>query len=136
MKLRLNNRHAESRVAALEQTFSIYQDDQPDIVQHMKAQADALQALSIVKSKLETYQSTFGPLATLSPDVAQLKEELEKKEAELQQLRLLEVQRREVCSDHLLCFLPSLNRPSSRTKPHYSLNWKNFPLFGNHLIGS
>lgn len=90
----------------MEQTFSIYQDDQPDIVQHMKAQADALEALSLVKSELEVYQSAFGPLVTMSPDVAQLKEELEKKEAELRQLRLLETQRKEVCSDNIFCFRP------------------------------
>ena len=75
-------------------------------------------------------------IPTFEKDLGQIKEELEKKEAELQQLRLLEIQRKEVYSDHLLCFLRSLNRPSSRTKPHYSLNWKNFPLCGNHLIDS
>ncbi|KAF8973107.1 BRE1 E3 ubiquitin ligase-domain-containing protein [Flammula alnicola] len=86
---------AENRVAALEQTFSIYQDDHPDIVQHMKAQADALEQLSRVKSELEKYQRTFGSLSTMSGDVSQLTEQLRIKEVELERLRLLETQRKE-----------------------------------------
>lgn len=63
----------------------------------MKAQADALEGLAQVKSELEKYQSTFGPLATMSPDLAQLKEQLQSKESEIQQLRLLETQGKAVC---------------------------------------
>ncbi|KAF8200665.1 BRE1 E3 ubiquitin ligase-domain-containing protein [Pholiota molesta] len=86
---------AENRIAALEQTFSIYQDDHPDIVQHMKAEADALEELSRVKSELERYQRIYGPSATLSADVSHLMKQLQDKEGECQQLRLLETQRKE-----------------------------------------
>jgi E3 ubiquitin-protein ligase BRE1 len=90
---------AENRIAALEQTFSIYQDDHPDIVQHMKAEADALEELSRVKSELERYQRIYGPSATLSADVSHLMKQLQDKEGECQQLRLLETQRKEVYPD-------------------------------------
>ncbi|TFK44380.1 hypothetical protein BDQ12DRAFT_672875 [Crucibulum laeve] len=86
---------AERRIAALEQTFSVYQDDHPDVVRHMKAEADALQKLSEVTSQLERYQKVYGDCSTLAPDVAQLAEQLKRKETELEQLRLSETQRAE-----------------------------------------
>ena len=84
-------------MAALEQTFSVYQDDHPDIVRHMEAEADAIQRLSQAKAELEKYQRTYGVLSALPPDVSQLAEQLHLKEVELEKLRLLEHQRQEVC---------------------------------------
>ncbi|KDR75197.1 hypothetical protein GALMADRAFT_69292 [Galerina marginata CBS 339.88] len=86
---------AESRVAALEQTFSIYQDDHPDIVEHMKAEAEAIQQLSQVNAALERYKQTYGTLSTLPPEVSQLAEQVRIKELELESLRLAERQRQE-----------------------------------------
>ncbi|KAF8160794.1 BRE1 E3 ubiquitin ligase-domain-containing protein [Crassisporium funariophilum] len=86
---------AESRVAALEQTFAIYQDDHPDIVQHMKAQADALNQLSEVTTQLEKYKRTYGDLSSLPPNVADLAERLRSSEAELERVRLLAKQQSE-----------------------------------------
>jgi E3 ubiquitin-protein ligase BRE1 len=82
----------------LEQTFSVYQDDHPDIVQHMKAQTDALEQLEKVKSKLGRYEQTYGPMSESSPEVLELSEQLRLKEDELEKLRLCEIQRREVCT--------------------------------------
>lgn len=91
------NRQAEARIAALERTFATYQSDQPDIAQHMRAEADAIEQLSRLKTELDKYQRTYGPLSTHSPDVTQLVEKLRSKEEELENLRLLEKQRKEVC---------------------------------------
>ncbi|KAF9482162.1 BRE1-domain-containing protein [Pholiota conissans] len=93
--LREQKQLAENRVAALEQTFSIYQDDHPDIVQHMKAQANALEELARAKFELERYQRIYGPSAPLSADISGLKKQLEDKEAECQRLRHLETQQKE-----------------------------------------
>jgi len=87
---------AENRISALEQTFSIYQDDHPDIVQHMKAQADALERLEKVKAELGRYEQTYGPISENSPEVSELLEQLRLKEDELEKLRLCEIQRQTV----------------------------------------
>ncbi|KIM45233.1 hypothetical protein M413DRAFT_441916 [Hebeloma cylindrosporum] len=86
---------AENRIAALEQTFSIYQDDHPDIVQHMKAQADALEKLEEVKAELGRYERTYGPMSRNSPEVSELLEQLRLKEDELEKLRLSEIKRKQ-----------------------------------------
>ncbi|KAH9485124.1 E3 ubiquitin-protein ligase BRE1 [Psilocybe cubensis] len=86
---------AEGRVAALEQTIEQYKIDQPDVVQHMKSEANALQQLSKLKAELDKYQRTYGTLSTLPPDVSELAKELRAKETELEKLRLLETQRKE-----------------------------------------
>ncbi|KAF9010533.1 BRE1 E3 ubiquitin ligase-domain-containing protein [Cyathus striatus] len=82
----------EGRVAALEQTFSIYQDDHPDVVQHMRAEAEALQQLSEATAQLKQYQKVYGDEVTLPLDVSRLREKLKEKESELEKLRLLESQ--------------------------------------------
>ncbi|KAF8904461.1 hypothetical protein CPB84DRAFT_1845408 [Gymnopilus junonius] len=86
---------AENRLAVLEKTFSIYQNDNPDVAQHMKAEAEAIERLSQVNADLEKYERTYGPLASLPPDVTQLAEQLRLKERELEQLRLVDRQRQE-----------------------------------------
>ncbi|KAJ7647129.1 BRE1 E3 ubiquitin ligase-domain-containing protein [Roridomyces roridus] len=83
---------AEQRAAAVDQTLSIFQDDHPNVVQHMEAEANALQKLAEATAKLEKYESTFGDLSTLPPDVAQLAEKLREQEDEIKRLRLIDAQ--------------------------------------------
>jgi E3 ubiquitin-protein ligase BRE1 len=87
---------AEQRAAALDQTLSIFQDDHPDVVQHMEAEANALQKLAAATSKLEKYEQTYANISAL-PDVAQLANKVREQESELERLRLLDIQRTEVC---------------------------------------
>ncbi|PPR05855.1 hypothetical protein CVT26_010135 [Gymnopilus dilepis] len=94
-RLKQEKRQLEERLAALEETFSTYQSEHPDIARHMKSEAEALEQLSLVKAELEKYQRTYGPTTTLPPDTSQLAEQLAKKERELEHLRLLERQRQE-----------------------------------------
>jgi len=86
---------AESRAAALEQSLSRFDNDHPEIRQHITAEAEARQQLADVKKQLEKYQSVYGDSSTLSPDVQQLSDQLQQKEDEMQKLRLSDTQRGE-----------------------------------------
>jgi E3 ubiquitin-protein ligase BRE1 len=88
---------AEDRAAALEQSLSHFQSDQPNIVKHVKAEAEVRQQLSEVEAQLEKYKAVYGDPSTLPPDVSKLAERLQQKEDENQRLRLLDTQRSQVC---------------------------------------
>ncbi|KAJ7680562.1 BRE1 E3 ubiquitin ligase-domain-containing protein [Mycena polygramma] len=83
---------AEQRAAAVDQTLSIFQDDHPNVVQHMEAEANALQKLAAASAKLEKYEKTYGDLSSLPPDVAQLAEKIRVQEEEINRLRLMDAQ--------------------------------------------
>ncbi|PFH53827.1 hypothetical protein AMATHDRAFT_136911 [Amanita thiersii Skay4041] len=90
----LRNRaiNAEARVTALEQSLAIFQDDHPDVVEHMRSEAEARMKLAEVTAQLEKYQRVYGNSSTLPPDVSHLAEQLKQKENELQRLRLINTQ--------------------------------------------
>lgn len=79
-------------------------NDQPDIRQHITAETEARQQLADVKKQLEKYQSVYGDTSSSTPDIQQLSAELQKKEDEVQKLRLLDTQRSEVSITVLLDF--------------------------------
>ncbi|KAJ6499055.1 BRE1 E3 ubiquitin ligase-domain-containing protein [Mycena sanguinolenta] len=83
---------AEQRAAAVNQTLSIFQDDHPNVVQHMEAEANALQKLAAVTAELENYQKSYGELSSLNPDAAQLAEKVRVQEEEIKRLRLKDEQ--------------------------------------------
>lgn len=87
---------AENRVAALERMFSVYQNDRPELVEHMEAAADAFKQLSEANGRLEKYKRTYGDLSTLPPDVSFLAKQLCTKEEELERLRMSAMQQTEV----------------------------------------
>lgn len=82
-------RSSETRVAELEQSLSYFQEDHPEVVQHMQREVEAKQELAKAKQQLEEYRSI---LPSLPPDLQSLTEQLKLKNAELEQLRLLEKQ--------------------------------------------
>ncbi|KAI0789122.1 BRE1 E3 ubiquitin ligase-domain-containing protein [Abortiporus biennis] len=84
---------AEARSSALESSLSFFQEDHPDVVQHMRAETEAKQQLAEISRKLQQYESTFGSSSTLSPDLQSLSQQLKQKEAQIEQLRLKEKQR-------------------------------------------
>ncbi|KAF9469928.1 BRE1 E3 ubiquitin ligase-domain-containing protein [Collybia nuda] len=84
---------AENRAAALEQTLSIFQDDHPNVVEHMKAEADAIQKLAEARTELEKYKAVYGNHSTIPSDASELSEQLKQKEDEIERLRLLNTQR-------------------------------------------
>jgi E3 ubiquitin-protein ligase BRE1 len=89
-------RQAEAQATALKRTLSAYQADHPDISQNMWAHADMVEKLSETTSQLEKYRRVYGDCSALPQDVSKLVEELSKKEAELERLRLVEVYHTEV----------------------------------------
>lgn len=54
------------------------------------------QQLADVTKQLEKYQSVYGDSSALPPDVQQLSDQLQRKEKEVERLRLLDMQRGEV----------------------------------------
>ena len=97
-----SQRVAEQRAAAVNQTLSIFQDDHPNVVQHMEAEADALQKLAAANAKVEAYEKMFGNSSP--PDVAQLTEKIRVQEGEITKLRLLNEQHAKVrVADRSLC---------------------------------
>ncbi|KIK09930.1 hypothetical protein K443DRAFT_671248 [Laccaria amethystina LaAM-08-1] len=89
--LRDQKLQAEAQATALKRTLSAYQADHPDISQNMWAHADMVEKLSETTSQLEKYRRVYGDCSALPQDVSKLVEELSKKEAELERLRLVEV---------------------------------------------
>ena len=87
---------AEARAASFEQSLSRFDEDHPEVRQHITAEAEARQQLADVTKQLEKYQSVYGDSSTLPPDVQQLSEQLQRQEAEVLRLRLLDKQRGEV----------------------------------------
>lgn len=122
---------AETRAAALEQTLAIFQDDHPNVVQHMKAEADALQKLSEVTEQLEKYQTVYGDPSTLPPDVSKLADQARQKESEIQKLRLLDTQRGQVSHSGPgnRCFCVTFG---IRLRRRCMLNWISCQLLGRH----
>jgi E3 ubiquitin-protein ligase BRE1 len=89
-------RAAENRATALEQTFAVYDDAHPDVMRHMRGEADFLEKLTRASELLQKYQSTYGDPSNLPPDTQRLAEQLRQKEDELQKLRLSDIQRGQV----------------------------------------
>ncbi|KAF8740809.1 hypothetical protein AX14_007181 [Amanita brunnescens Koide BX004] len=82
---------AEGRVAALEKTFGSFQADRPDVLRHIKLEAETRQKLSEVTAQLENYQRVYGD-SSLPPDLSRLAKQLKQKDEELHQLRLIKDQ--------------------------------------------
>ncbi|KAF8628901.1 hypothetical protein AX15_003682 [Amanita polypyramis BW_CC] len=82
---------AENRAAALEQALAGFQADGPDIMKHVKSEAEVRQKLSEVVAQLEGFQRVYGD-SSLPPDLSRLSKQLKQKDDELQQLRLIKDQ--------------------------------------------
>ena len=80
----------------MEQSLSTLEDGYPDAVKCMKAEAEARQQLVRAKRELSEYQSVFGDLSVLSPDMQALSDQLRQKEDEINRLRLLNTQHTQV----------------------------------------
>ncbi|KAI0930463.1 hypothetical protein AcW1_009141 [Taiwanofungus camphoratus] len=84
---------AENRAIALENSLSHFQEEHPNIVQHMKAESEARESLLEAKKQLEKYRSVYGDSSSaFPPDMQNLSEQLQRKEEEIQKFRLQEKQ--------------------------------------------
>ena len=80
----------------LEKTFSALNEEHPDAVLHLKAEAEVRQQLVTAMAQLERYQSIYGDPSTLPPDLQHLEAQLRSKAEEIQALKLLDKQHQEV----------------------------------------
>ncbi|KAI3618765.1 e3 ubiquitin-protein ligase bre1 [Moniliophthora roreri] len=84
---------AEGRIEALDEAIAKLHPEHLDIARHVQGEADARQELFIARKELEKYRKVYGDLPSASADLQQLATQLQQKEEELQNLRLLESQR-------------------------------------------
>lgn len=80
-------------MAALEKSLLLLQNDHPNIVEHIQAEADARQKLSAVEAQLEKYKTVYGDPSSFPLDASKLAQQ---KEDENHRLRLLDTQRSQV----------------------------------------
>lgn len=90
---------AEGRATALEKTLVGFQADRPDILRHIKLEAETRQKLSEVTAQLENYQRVYGD-SSIPPDLSQFAKQFKQKDEELQQLRLIKDQQSQVWCSH------------------------------------
>ncbi|KAG6898158.1 hypothetical protein C0992_004145 [Termitomyces sp. T32_za158] len=83
---------AEQRTSILEKSLSKYQESYPDVAEHLKTEADALQRLAEMQAQLDKYKRVYGDASGLPPDTSALLEQLRNKEEEVQKLRLQDSQ--------------------------------------------
>ncbi|KAG2079213.1 BRE1-domain-containing protein [Suillus decipiens] len=74
----------ESKLAALQQSISTIQEEQPDIARCITSEAAARESLAVVTTELSRYRSLLG-----EPSSSDLVRQLQEKEDELQKMRLL-----------------------------------------------
>lgn len=86
----------EARANGLEESLSKLRKDHPDVAQHIEAEADARQQLLEATKRLESYKNVYGESSSASADVRELSEQLEKKEQELEKLRLQDIRHNQV----------------------------------------
>ncbi|KAI0745838.1 BRE1-domain-containing protein [Earliella scabrosa] len=77
---------AEDRVAALEKTLS----GRGDVA---KSEAEVRRQLAQVQKELDKYRAVYGNASSLPPDVAQLSEQLQRKQQELDKVQLQDKER-------------------------------------------
>lgn len=90
---------AEGRATALEKTLVGFQADRPDILRHIKLEAEARQKLSEATAQLENYQRVYGD-SSIPPDLSLFAKQFKQKDEELQQLRLIKDQQSQVRWSH------------------------------------
>ncbi|KAF5393233.1 hypothetical protein D9757_000741 [Collybiopsis confluens] len=81
---------SETRMFAFEEALSRLKEDHPNVEQHIQSEAEALRKLSEVSSQLAKFRNVYGEIP--SADSSQMTSELQRKEDELQRLRLLDRQ--------------------------------------------
>ena len=86
---------AERRTSALEQSLAGLDHEHPDIVRHIKMEAEARQKLAEATAELERYRRIHGD-SSLPLDLSRLAEQLKRKDDELQQLHLVKEQQSQV----------------------------------------
>ncbi|KAG6903108.1 hypothetical protein C0995_006295 [Termitomyces sp. Mi166 len=83
---------AERQASIVEKLLLKYQEARPDMAEHLKTEADALQRLAEVQAQLDQYKRVYGDASGLPTDTSALAEQLRHKEEEVEKLRLQDAQ--------------------------------------------
>ena len=114
---------AEGRVAALEKTLSGRGDA-------AKSEAEVRRQLAQVQKELDKYRAVYGNASSLPPDVAQLSEQLQRKQQELDKVQLQDKEREKVCIASKSSLTTSNLIYVSRLSPRCTASWISFLLLG------
>lgn len=71
-------------------------DGQVDVAKVSQNEADLRRQVEQVQKQLEKYQAVYGDSSSLPPETAQLSEELQRKQDEIEKLRIQDKQREQV----------------------------------------
>lgn len=74
-------------------------DGQVDVAKVSQNEADLRRQVEQVQKQLEKYQAVYGDTSSLPPETAQLSEELQRKQDEVEKLRIQDKQREQVCTN-------------------------------------
>lgn len=114
-------RVAETRLKAFENT---------DI-----GEVERKERLFVANKQLERYKAMFGETSTLPPDSKAMAEQLKRKEAELENLRLQQKQQEQVCIVREMGTITK-TRHHPRLSSPCTLSWRGCLRHGNHSTGS
>ena len=114
---------AEDRVAALEKTLS----GRGDVA---KSEAEVRRQLAQVQKELDKYRAVYGNASSLPPDVAQLSEQLQRKQQELDKVQLQDKEREQVCIASNSSLTTANLIYVSRLNPHCTASWISFLRLG------
>ena len=116
----------EEQAAALEKTLAGRADA-------AKAEAEVRRQLAQVQKQLERYQAVYGDASSMSPETAQLSEQLQHKQDELDRLHLQDRNREQVTTISALMYDVSLTVPC-RPNLRCTTSWTSFHPRGKRSI--
>ncbi|KAF8520418.1 hypothetical protein BU17DRAFT_89013 [Hysterangium stoloniferum] len=92
-------RIAERKSQALQSSLETLESDHPEVAKHIRSEAEAREALAVALSRLQRFESTFGPGSTLSLDQESLIKQLREKDELLRAATLRHCQEQAASND-------------------------------------
>ncbi|KAJ8462214.1 hypothetical protein ONZ51_g11039 [Trametes cubensis] len=84
---------AEARASSLEKALAALDGERADIAKLSRNEAELRQQVDQLSKQLEKYQTVYGDASTMPPETAQLSEQLQRKQVEIDKLQLQDKQR-------------------------------------------
>ncbi|KAH9858793.1 BRE1-domain-containing protein [Lenzites betulinus] len=84
---------AEARVTTLEKSLAALEDDKADVVKSAQREAELQHQVERLQKQLDRYQAVYGNGSSLPEEAAQLSEQLQRKQDEIEKMLVQEKQR-------------------------------------------
>ncbi|KAH9892516.1 BRE1-domain-containing protein [Cubamyces lactineus] len=84
---------AEARAFTLEKALAALDSERADIAKLSRSEAELRQQVDQLSKQLERYQTVYGNASSMPPEAAQLSEQLQRKQVEIDKLQLQDKQR-------------------------------------------